>query len=446
MTQSRKMLIGTTYAGPYGAHPGAWRAPWAKPDAYTDINVAIRSAQIAERGGLDFVFYPDRVFIWGDLESGPPLVSMDPLMTLAGVAPATSRIGLVTSASTSFMEPYSIARQLRTLDVMSHGRAGWNAIPSYEPEAFANYGFEVPEKDAKYQRLHETIQIAQALWGSWKREAGNPDPLAGRFADTSHIQPINMQGRYVASAGPLQVPPSEQGQPVIFMPFASGHGIEAAAFYASGIIAHPTSIAAGRSQRSTIRSVTEQAGRSADDVKLLSFVSFGLGKTKQEAIERRLALEEAAGIEARLAQLSAVIGVRFDPHGGDRPLTPAQMSGLRPHPGVTRSGLAVDLARRGVTPREILGHGVLDQTVGLVGTPEEVADMLEEWMEREATDGFIVTPDDEHDSMEQFVDLVIPILKQRGLRTEGYEGQTLRDHMGLPEQLGRDPRVSAGKQ
>src|SRR5687767_2720368 len=107
MTLSRKMLIGTTYAGPYGVHPGAWRAPWAKPDAYTDINVAIRSAQIAERGGLDFVFYPDRVFIWGDLESGPPIVSIEPILTLAGVAPATHRIGLVTSASTSFMEPYA---------------------------------------------------------------------------------------------------------------------------------------------------------------------------------------------------------------------------------------------------------------------------------------------------------------------------------------------------
>src|SRR3712207_6369156 len=342
MTQSRTMLIGTAYSGPYGIHPGAWRAPWAKADAYTDIDVAIRSAQAAERGGLDFVFYPDRVFIWGDLESGPPIVSMDSLMTLAAVAPATRRIGLVTSASTSFMEPYTIARQLRALDVMSHGRAGWNAIPSYEPAAFANYGLPMPEREAKYERLHETLQLTQALWGSWQRDAGAPDRHSGRFADTSRIQPINMRGRCVASRGPLQIPPSEQGQPVIFMPFASGLGVQAAGMYANGIIAMPPTIEIGRSQRAMIRSVTEQAGRSAEEVKFQSFVSFGLGKTKQEAVERRMVLEEAAGIESRLSQLSAVIGVRLDPRDRDRSLTPAQLSGLHAHPGVLRSEMAME--------------------------------------------------------------------------------------------------------
>lgn len=437
------MIIGTAYSGPYGAHPGAWRTPWAKLDAYTDINVAIRSAQTAERGGLDYVFYPDRVFIWGDLESGPPIVSTEPLMTLAAVAPATRRIGLVSSVSTSFMEPYSIARQLRALDVMSHGRAGWNAIPSYEPEAFANYGLQVPEKVAKYERLHESVQIAQALWGSWKREAGAPERLSGRFADTSQIQPINMRGRHVASRGPLQIPPSEQGQPVIFMPFASGNGIQAAALYANGIIAQPQTLEAARTQRDMIRSVTEQAGRNADEVKLLSFVSFGLGKTKQEAVERRMVLEEAAGIDGRIAQLSAVIGVRLDPRDRDRALTPAQLLGLRPHHGALHSDMAIDLAQRGMTPREILGHGALDQSPGLVGTPEEAADLLQGWVENGATDGFTFVPDDEYDGIDQFVDLVIPILKRRGLRPDDYEGSTLRNHLGLAEQLGMDPRFSA---
>jgi len=440
------MLIGTAYSGPYGIHPGAWRTPWAKPDAYTDINVAIRAAQAAERGGLDFVFYPDRVFIWGDLRTAPPIVSMDPLMTLAAVAPATRRIGLVTSASTSFMEPYAIARQLRALDVISHGRAGWNAIPSYEPEAFANYGRQVPESDAKYERLHETMQITQALWGSWRREAGAPDRHSGRFADTSHIQPINMRGRYVASRGPIQIPPSEQGQPVVFMPFASGRGVQAAAMYANGIIAMPPTIEMGRSQRATMRGLAEQAGRSAEEVKFLSFVSFGLGRTKQEAVGRRMALEEAAGIDARLSQLLSVIGVRLDPHQCDRAMTPAQIAGLRPHPSVPRAQLAVDLAKQGLTPREILGHGVLDQNPGLVGTPEEAADLLQAWVEQDATDGFLLTLDDEHDGMDLFVDLVVTILKRRGLRPEDYSGSTLRDHLGIAEQLGMDPRVSASPQ
>lgn len=135
--------------------------PWADPNAYTDVSALVRAAQSAERGGLDYLFFPDRVFIWGDLESRPPIVTMEPTLTLAAIAPATRRIGLVTTLSTSFVEPYTIARQVRALDVMSHGRAGWQAIPSYEPEAFANYGLPVPPREEKYERFNEVIQI----WG-----------------------------------------------------------------------------------------------------------------------------------------------------------------------------------------------------------------------------------------------------------------------------------------
>lgn len=234
-----------------------------------------------------------------------------------------------------------------------------------------------------------------------------------------------MQGRYVASAGPLQIPPSEQGQPVIFMPHASGHGIKAAAMYANGIIGMPSTIEAGRSQRATMRSVTEQVGRSPGEVKFLSFVSFSLGKTKKEAVERRMVLEEAAGLQNRLAQLSAVVGVRLDPRDCDLALSRAHLSSLRPHPQVPRSRLAVELAQNGATPREIVGHGVLDQTLGLVGTPEEAADMLQEWMENDASDGFIVTPDDEHDAIDQFVtatpsgrSITLSLLLERGHRLQ----------------------------
>lgn len=439
------MLLGTVLGQPYGTHPGAWRMPWAAPDEYTDVKSHVRSAQTAERGGLDYIFYPDRVFVWGDLESGPPIVSMEPVMLLAAIAPATQRIGLVTSASTSFNEPYALARQLRALDVMSHGRAGWNAIPSYEPQAFANYGLPVPPREQKYERLHEVIQITQALWGSWAPEAGSPDKVTGRFADTSHIRPINVQGRQVASRGPLQIPPSEQGQPVIFMPFASGTGVQAAGIYANGIIAMPASMEESRAQRNMIRSVTESAGRSADEVKFLPFVSFGLGATQQEAVERRMALEDAAGIEKRLAHLSAILGLRLDPADRDKALTSAQVRALRPHTGAPQAVRALELASQGRTPHEILGHGILDQMPGLVGTAEQAADMLQEWMEAGVTDGFTLAVDDLQDGFDDFVNQVVPILRRRGLRPDDYQGTTLRDHLGLPEQLGLDPRLAGSK-
>jgi FMN-dependent oxidoreductase (nitrilotriacetate monooxygenase family) len=439
------MLIGAVLGQAYGNHPGAWRMSAAASDAYTDIDAQVRTAQTAERGGLDYLFYPDRVFVWGDLESGPPLVSIEPLMTLAAIAPATRRIGLIASASTSFSEPYAIARQLRALDVMSHGRAGWNAIPSYEPEAFANYGLSVPGRDDKYERLHEVVQITQALWGSWAREAGSPDKVAGRFADTAHIRPINLQGRQVASRGPLQIPPSEQGQPVIFMPFASGLGIQAAGTYANGIIAMPSTMDESRAQRDMIRSMTESAGRSANEVKFLSFIGFGLGATQQEAVERRMALEEAAGLEKRLAQLSALLGLRLGSADSDTRLTNAQIAALRPNPSAPQAVLALELARQGRTPHEILGHGVLDPNPGLVGTAEQAADLLQEWMHAGATDGFTLNVDDLHDGLDHFVDQVVPILRRRGLRPHDYRGTTLRDHFGLPDQLGLDPRLASSK-
>lgn len=442
---SKPMLLGTVPGQTYGAHPGAWRMPWADPNAYTEVETHVRVARTAERGGLDYIFYPDRDFLWGDLESGPPIVSIDPVMLMGAMAYATKRIGLVPSMSTSFNEPYGIARQLRALDVMSHGRAGWNLIPSYEPEAFANYGRPVPSREEKYGRLHEVIQVTQALWASWGREAGSPDKVSGRFADTSHIQPINLQGRQVSSRGPLQIPPSEQGQPVIFMPFASGAGIQAAGMYANGIIGMPSSIDDSRRQRDMIRSVTEAAGRDADEVKYLPFIAFGLGATEQEAVQRRIALEEAAGIDQRLAQLSMMLGLRLDAANGDNALTDAQIRALRPRYESKQTELALSLAGQGRTPREILGHGVLDQTPGVVGTAEQVADMLQEWMEARVTDGFSIVVDDMHDGLDDFVDQVVPILRRRGLRPDDYSGTTLRDHLGLPEQLGLDPRLADDK-
>ena len=318
--------------------------------------------------------------------------------------------------------------------------------PSYEPQAFANYGFPVPPREEKYERLHEVVQITQALWGSWAREAGSPDKVTGRFADTSHIRPVNFQGGQVASRGPLQIPPSEHGQPVIFMPFASGTGVQAAGMYANGIIAMPSSMEESRAQRNMIRSVTEGAGRSADEVKFLPFVSFGLGATQEEAVERRMALEEAAGIEERLAHLSAILGLRLDPADRGKALTNAQIRALRPNPGAAHAVRALELASQGRTPREILGHGILDQNPGLVGTAKQAPDMLQEWMEAGATDGFTIVVDDLHDGFDDFVNHVVPILRRRGLRPDDYQETTLRDHFGLSEQLGLDPRLAATRE
>lgn len=187
----------------------------------------------------------DRLFLHGDLAASNPLFNMDPIVTLSAVAQATERIGLAGTASTSFFEPYLLARQLKTLDEISSGRVGWNAVPSFEPDAFANFGKEPPARASKYERLHEVMQVVQALWGSWGYEAGKPDQQ-GMYADPAHVKPVNLYGTQVGARGPLPVPPSEQGQPVIIMPASSGYGLQAAVMYANIIIAMPSSIEEGR--------------------------------------------------------------------------------------------------------------------------------------------------------------------------------------------------------
>lgn len=200
------------------------------------------------------------------------MFNMDPIITLSAVAQATNRIGLMDTASTSFTEPYLLARQLKALDIISHGRAGWNAAPSYEPEAFANFAKALPHREKKYERLHEAMQIVQALWGSWGYEAGEPNQ-AGMYADQAYIRPVNLQGKHVGARGPLPIPPSEQGQPVIMMPASSGYGLQAAGMYANVVIGMPSRIEESQAIRHTIREAAAQAGRDPEEIKLYVFAS-----------------------------------------------------------------------------------------------------------------------------------------------------------------------------
>ena len=259
--KSEHMILGIALTNNFGAHPATWRMPHVNPRSYTNIDVTVEHARTSERGGLQFVFIADRLFLHGDLTATHPLFNMDPIVTLSALAQATERIGLIGTASTSFTEPYLLARQLKALDVISHGRVGWNAVPSFEPDAFANFGKKVPARENKYERLHEVMQIVQALWGSWGYQAGQPDPH-GVFADRAHVKAVNMYGTHVGARGPLPVPPSEQGQPVIIMPASSGYGLQAAGMYADVIIGMPSSIEEGQVQRKTVRQAAAQASPS----------------------------------------------------------------------------------------------------------------------------------------------------------------------------------------
>ena len=442
MTNGKQMILGMHLGNGYGSQGSAWRAPGVDPENYTSFDAQVRYAQAAERGKFAFLFLPDFLGEQADLTRESLMITLEPMMTLAAIARETERIGLVATGSTTFNEPFNIARQFKALDVMSHGRVGWNAVTTSDPAAAANYGQSIAPRPQRYQRAHETIQITQALWGSWQRDAWVKDTATGRFADPAKIQPINLQGEYVASRGPLPIPPSEQGQPVIFSAGGGGNGAELAGRYASGVIGAVFTIEDARNQREALREAARRAGREPDEVKFFAGVMPAIAPTRREALDRRVALGELTA-PARVPYLGSMLNLSLDASQLDEPLTPAQLVAASPSPFDPRSMRALEVAREGWTIRDILAHGVIDYHPTPVGPASVTADHMQEWFEAGACDGFWVSIDINEDGIDTFVDEVVPLLQERGLFHHDYEGATLRDHLGAPAQYGIDPRIAA---
>ncbi|HEY9313429.1 NtaA/DmoA family FMN-dependent monooxygenase [Williamsia sp.] len=439
---SNKILLALQVANGYGSQPGAWRMPGADPASYGDMDVIVRHAQAAERGKVQMIFLADTPALENDLESMAPHHATDPLVVLTSIARGTEKIGLVATSSTTLNEPYTIARQFKALDVASHGRAGWNAVPTSNAAAAANYGIQLPSRAQKYERAHEVVQVVQALWGSWGIDAWVRDVDSRRFADMSRIQPVNLKGRYVASAGPLPIPPSEQGQPVIFQAGGGGNGLEIAARYASGVYANPFSIEEGRAHRTALRAAAERAGRNPDEVKLFAGFMPTVASSRRAALDRRRRLDESVDLNQKVRYLGAMLGLSLRPAQLDQPLTPQQLADARPSAGDPRAPHALEVAREGWTLADVLAHGVIDYHPVVPGTATEIADHMQEWFEAGACDGFSLAIDVYADGIDAFVDQVVPILQARNLFHDDYEGATLRSHLGAPPQYGQDPRLS----
>lgn len=441
---SRQMTLAMQLGNGYGMQGAAWRAPGVDASNYANFDAQVRYAQAAERGKFAFLFLPDFLVQTGDLDHEAPQQTLDPLITAAAVARGTSRIGLVATASTTFNEPYNIARQFKALDVMSHGRMGWNAVTTSDPGSAANFGRQIAPRPERYQRAHETIQIVQALWGSWEEDAWLKDTENGRFADPAKIQPVDLQGKYVASRGPLPIPPSEQGQPVIFSAGGGQNGLELAGRYASGVIGAVFTVEDARAQREAIRESARRSGRDPDEVKFFAGVMPAIGATKRDALDRRVALGEQT-FPARVSYLGSMLGLDLKIDQLDQPLNPAQLAAAQASPLDPRSPRALQIVREGWTIRDVLAHGVIDYHPTTVGPASVTADHMQEWFEADAVDGFWLLFDVYEDAIDTFVDEVVPLLQERGLYHVDYEGATLRDNLGAHEQYGLDPRLGSGR-
>jgi FMN-dependent oxidoreductase (nitrilotriacetate monooxygenase family) len=440
-SSSSKMILGLQLGNGYGAHGAAWRAAGVNHANYADFDAQVRYAQAAERGKFAFLFLPDFLAYKADGVQEAPMLTLEPMLTLAAIARATERIGLVATGSTTFNEPYNLARQFKALDVMSHGRVGWNAVTTSDPGSAANFGQEIAPRPQRYQRAHETIQITQALWGSWQQDAWIRDAANGRFVDPSKVEPINLQGKYVASRGPLPIPPSEQGQPVVFSAGGGANGLGIAGRYASAVIGAVFTIEDAVAQREAVRDAARQAGRNPDEVKFIAGIMPAIADTKRAALDRRVALGDRAA-PALVPYLGSMLGLTLDAGQIDEPLRPAQLAAARPSPFDPRSLRALEVAREGWTLRDILAHGVIDYHPTPVGSASVTADHMQEWFEAGACDGFWVSIDVYEDGIDTFVNEVVPLLQERGLFHDDYEGTTLRDHLGAPAQYGLDLRLA----
>lgn len=438
---SKKMLIGLHLGNGYGSQPGAWRMPWVDPQSYTSFDARVKQAQAAERGKFQFIFIPDGPgAVITDIATESPAFNLDVMMTLAAVARETSKIGLVATGSTTFNEPFNLARQFKALDVMSHGRAGWNAITSSGEDVAANYGRPIPSSEDRYGRAHEAIQLIQSLWGSWGKEAWVHNQESGQFANKNQIVPINLQGKFVGSRGPLYIPPSEQGQPIIFHAGGSPNAHELAGRFANAVIGAAFTIEDARAQRNAFRESAKRYGRDPDEIKYIPGLMTTIAKDRRSALDRRIQLGGDLLFQ-RIGYLQQMLGMQLDPSRMNEPISKAQLNAARPSRYDPRSVNALKIAKEGWSLLDILAHGVIDYHPVIVGPGIEAADHMQEWFEAGAADGFWISADINSDGIDAFVDEVVPVLQERGLFHKDYEGKTLRDHLGAPDQYGIDPRV-----
>lgn len=426
-----------------GFVPSAWRLPASDPRAFFDVGHYVRVARIAEAGKFDAIFLADNASI-ADQINFRPITALEPTLLLASVAAATTHIGLVATASTSYNEPYNIARRFATLDHVSGGRAGWNVVTTADAGSARNFGRAAPpEHGQRYARADEFTRIVKALWDSWEDDAFVGDKDSGRFVDTGKLQPIAHHGSFFDVQGPLNLPRSPQGHPVVFQAGGSADGRELAALHAEAVFSASQSFEESLAYKREINARAEAVGRGPAAVKVLPGLTTIIGATEAQARQRRDELVDLIPWDYSLTRVAGTLGIPVERLSLDAPL-PDHLP-LPANGNHTFFRATVALAqRRNLSVRALIrelagggGHRVI------VGTPEQIADDIEHWFRHGAADGFNLMPDVLPDGLQDFVDGVVPILQRRGIFRTEYEGTTLRAHLGLERPAGRVPAQAA---
>ncbi|MBL8675746.1 MAG: LLM class flavin-dependent oxidoreductase [Rhodospirillales bacterium] len=428
-----KMLRLGAFMRPVSIHTAAWRYPGAYPDANFNWPHLKRFAQTLERGKFDAFFMADHLAVLNmpveALKRSATVTSIDPPTLLPALAAVTERLGLIATGSTTFEQPYHLARRFASLDHLSGGRAAWNIVTTSNPDAALNFGLDDHmEHDERYRRAREFYDVVTGLWDSWADDAFIRDVEAGIYFDPAKMRVLNHKGKYYSVRGPLNVARPVQGWPVIVQAGASEAGKQLAAETAEVVFAGIGGLADGKRLFADIKGRMAAVGRDRDSLKILPGAFVVVGDTVEEARAKRAHLDSLVHYDSAIASLSIALGhdaSKFDPDGPlpEIPETNASQSGRE---------RAIALAKRdGLTVRQLAQRLGGFAGLSFVGTPATIADQMEEWLREEGSDGFNVMFPYLPAGLDDFVDRVVPELQRRGLFRREYEGRTLRENLGL---------------
>ena len=422
-----------------GHHEASWRLPESDPHANLSLAAHLHLAEVAEAAKFDSVFLADSPVLWSD-PGRRPSGKLEPTLLLAALAARTNRIGLIATASTSYNEPYNLARRFASLDHLSGGRAGWNIVTTAGDAAARNFGLDdQPLHKTRYERADEFLDVSTKLWDSWADDAIVADKPSGVHARGDRVHEIGHRGAFFRVDGPLHVPRSPQAYPLLVQAGSSEDGKQFAAKWAEAIFTAQPTLAESQAFYADVKRRAAAAGRESDHVVILPGIVPVIGDTEAEARELDAELDRLIGPRYALATIAQTLRVDPATLDLDAPL-PADLPPEDQIEGAkSRRTLIVDWARRdNLTVRQLigkLGGGRGHRT--FTGTPVQVADTIQHYFENGAADGFNIMPAVLPSGIEVFAAEVVPILRERGLFRTEYEGTTLREHYGLPRPANR---------
>jgi len=438
-------LVGFMQAGSTTVYAGSWRHP-ATDQGFLTAGYYQELGRTLEAGCFDLMFFDDRLAMPGiyagsvgeAVRLGARPVKLDLSVVLGLIAGATRHIGLGATYSTTYYAPFHVARTFATLDHLSGGRAAWNVVTSVNDSEAQNYGFtEVLDHDARYDRADEFLEATTGLWDTWEDDALVIDRESGTFADPDKVHELGYDGDWFSVRGPLTVPRSPQGRPVLLQAGSSGRGRDFAARWAELIFTGDPGIEVARSHYKDQKDRIAELGRDPDTVKMCPMAYTVVGESRDHAQEQeRMLLDDLVDPKASLTLLSELMNHDFSSMELDDPITDElieSVSGIR--------GLVKNLRQHigdEITLADLAGHrATLLQGPRFVGTAVDVADQMEEWFHGDACDGFVIAATHVPGAYQDVVRLVVPELQRRGLFRDRYTGSTLRDHLGIERPAGR---------